>query len=657
MIKKINNIQGLKGPILIIGASGFVGSNIMRAILTERDDVFGTSFSGTSWRLDEIPTSSIIHTNILFEESIQDTLKKVHPKTIFDCSSFGAYSFESDFKLIHMTNYTSLINMLEIISQLDIHSYIHAGSSSEYGLNSSEPSETENLIPNSHYSISKAAASGVIQYFGKIKKFPIVNLRIYSAYGPYEDSSRLIPRLCLEAGNRKFPLFANKDTPRDFIHVDDVVNSFISAATNMSKACYGESINIGTGKETTLLELANISKEIFTISETPQFSQSIARAWDTESWFADISKAKNLINWEPSIPLRDGLIETEKWWRSFKDDDKISNFSKKDSVAKKQSITAIIACYKDEEAIPEMYERLVKVFHEEEINYEIIFVNDCSPDNSQRVIESISANDPRVIGVLHSRNFGSQSAFLSGIELANKEACVLLDGDLQDPPELISEFIEEWRNGANIVYGRRIKREMPFIVESFYKLFYVLFNSLSEIDIPKHAGDFSLIDQKAFHWILECGEKDFFLRGIRAFVGFKQTGVDYYRAERKYGSSTNNWTKNIGWAKKAIFSFSKLPLHLLTLFGSFSLFITAILGIYMIFIRFYDPLNTPEGITFVGLLVLFFGATSLFSMGILGEYIGKILEETKSRPRFIRDKIIIRGQPSDDYRKNRKMRD
>ena len=187
-------------------------------------------------------------------------------------------------------------------------------------------------------------------------------------------------------------------------------------------------------------------------------------------------------------------------------------------------------------------------------------------------------------------------------------------------------------------------------IEIFYKLFYFLFNSLSEIDIPRNAGDFSLIDQKAFHWILECGEKDFFLRGIRAFIGFKQTGVNYFRAERKYGSSTNNWTKNIGWAKKAIFSFSQLPLHLLTLFGSLSLIVTSILSIYMVFIRLYDPVNTPEGITFVGLMVLFFGSTSLFSIGILGEYIGKILEETKSRPRFIRDKIIIRGKPSSDLR-------
>jgi dolichol-phosphate mannosyltransferase len=186
---------------------------------------------------------------------------------------------------------------------------------------------------------------------------------------------------------------------------------------------------------------------------------------------------------------------------------------------------------------------------------------------------------------------------------------------------------------------------MPFFIENFYRLFYSIFNGLSDIDIPKNASNFSLIDKKAFNWILECGEKDFFLRGIRAFIGFKQTGVDFNRPERKYGTSTNNWTKNIGWAKKAIFSFSTLPLHLLTLFGSVCALCTLLLGSYIVFVRFYDPSSAPEGITFLGLLVLFFGSMSILGIGILGEYIGKILEETKARPRFIRDKIIIRGKP------------
>jgi dolichol-phosphate mannosyltransferase len=145
------------------------------------------------------------------------------------------------------------------------------------------------------------------------------------------------------------------------------------------------------------------------------------------------------------------------------------------------------------------------------------------------------------------------------------------------------------------------------------------------------------------HWILECNEKDFFLRGIRAFVGFKQSGVNYYRAERLFGTSTNNWVKNFGWAKKAIFSFSSLPLHLLTFTGVITVIATFILASYSVFLRFFDPTSTPTGITFVSLLIMFFGSFSILGLGLLGEYIGKILEESKSRPRYIRDKVIIRG--------------
>ena len=189
---------------------------------------------------------------------------------------------------------------------------------------------------------------------------------------------------------------------------------------------------------------------------------------------------------------------------------------------------------------------------------------------------------------------------------------------------------------------------MIFGLEIFYKAFYFIFDKLSDIPIPRNAGDFSLIDKKVVRWILECSERDFFLRGIRAYVGFKQVGVDYVRAERMFGKTTNSLIKNVGWAKKAIFSFSQLPLHLLTLIGGITTLITFILGLYIIFLRIYDPTGIPQGITFLSLLVMFFGSSALFGLGLLGEYIGKILEESKLRPRFIRNKIIIRGSETSE---------
>ena len=638
-------IRNLPGPILIIGASGFVGSNLLKAVLSYRDDVMGTVFSGDSWRLGNVPVRNTIFLNIQDIENVTSVLNRVSPKTVFDCSSFGAYSFECDYERIHATNYICLIRLLEAIRPRAVSSYIHAGSSSEYGINAAGPSENAELMPNSHYAVSKAAGSLAIKYYGKLNNVPAINLRLYSVYGPYEDSSRLIPVLCEKSLHGELPPFADPDVTRDFVYVEDVVEAFVDAANSIRPEIYGESYNIGTGLRTSLGTLAEIAKRSFGIDKDPEYRNSAGRQWDLNNWYSNSEKAKRDIGWESRTSLEDGLLKTRRWWSDFLQEKRFSDLTKKqNSTDNKRSISAIVACYKDEPAISIMHKRLVDVFDKIAIDYEIIFVNDASPDNSESVIQDISARDPNVFGVTHSRNFGSQAAFRSGMELASKEACVLLDGDLQDPPELIEDFVEKWKQGFDVVYGRRIKRDMPRSLELFYKAFYKLFSLLSEVPMPRDAGDFSLLDRTVVHWILECRERDLFLRGLRAYVGFNQVGVDYVRPERMFGRSTNNWVKNIGWAKKAIFSYTRVPLHMLTTIGGIACIATLLLAVASITIRFVSPESVPKGITFLSLLVMFFGSLAIFGIGMLGEYIGKILEETKGRPQFIRRKIISRGE-------------
>ncbi len=290
-----------------------------------------------------------------------------------------------------------------------------------------------------------------------------------------------------------------------------------------------------------------------------------------------------------------------------------------------------------------MYERLVKMFNETKIRYEIIFVNDCSPDDSEEVIAGIAANDNNVIGITHSRNFGSQSAFLSGMEISTGDAVVLMDGDLQDPPEIIPAFYKKWLEGYDVVYGKRVKREMSFFMNLVYKGFYRIFSKLSYIKIPVDAGDFSMIDRKVVRELTRLPETEVFLRGLRAWVGFKQVGVDYVRPERMFGRSTNNWRKNIGWAKKAIFSFSFVPLEALSYLGFFLTGISFVAMILQIVLRILYP-NIPHGITTIIVLILFFGGIQLLAVSILGEYLAKIFEETKDRPKFIRRSVIFKGK-------------
>jgi dolichol-phosphate mannosyltransferase len=334
---------------------------------------------------------------------------------------------------------------------------------------------------------------------------------------------------------------------------------------------------------------------------------------------------------------------TSLWVKSLQNED-IYTFSKKNKPQRELSVSAIVACYKDAQEIPIMYQRLTDTFKKLSINYEIIFVNDSSPDNTAHVIEQLSAQDPHVIGISHSRNFGSQMAFRSGMELATMNCVVLLDGDLQDPPELIEQFHQEWSKGFDIVYGRRIKRETPWYWGFLYKAFYRVFAAFSYISIPHDAGDFSLMDRRVIGWLLQCQERDLFMRGLRAYVGFKQTGIDYVRPERMFGVTTNSFFKNIEWAKRGIFSFSNTPLTILTAIGILALICSILLAVVVAGLKIFFPDIAPKGATTLLISILIFGSLNLFAIGIVGEYVAKIMLEVKGRPRLIRSALIRHGK-------------
>jgi dolichol-phosphate mannosyltransferase len=638
-----SHIKNLKGPIIVTGSSGFVGANLLKMLLAERTDVYGLVKNEKNWRLSNINDEQIIAVDFNDSAATKNFVETIKPKTIFDCVSYGAYSFEQDPTLIYKTNFQSLVYFINELSKYTISAYIHAGSSSEYGLNSAGPLEDALCIPNSHYAVSKIVGAQYLHYMGKNKEFPAINLRLYSVYGPLEDSSRLIPNIVHCGLKKQFPPFVNPNTSRDFVYIDDVSAAFILAASKIHPDLYGESFNIGSGIKTTIADLAKTTKTVFEIKNDPTFGDMEDRTWDLPDWFSDSTKAKRLLSWQPETSLQEGLIKTANWLKVFDKND-FKEFTKKNNQSKKRSLSAIIACYKDIEAIPVMYERLSQTFKKLKIDYEIIFVNDGSPDDSATVIQRISEKDHHVIGITHSRNFGSQMAFRSGMELSSKQGVVLLDGDLQDPPELIEDFYKEWQKGFDVIYGRRVKRDMPWHWGIMYKIFYRIFASFSYIKIPLDAGDFSLIDIRVKEWMLKCTERDLFMRGIRAYVGFKQTGVDYIRPERVFGKSTNNFIKNLDWAKKGIFSFSNVPLSILTAIGLLSLILSMLIAITVITLKIFNPEIAPRGLTTIILLVLFFGSLNLFAIGLVGEYIAKIMSEVKNRPRLIRASLIRDGK-------------
>ena len=308
--------------------------------------------------------------------------------------------------------------------------------------------------------------------------------------------------------------------------------------------------------------------------------------------------------------------------------------------ANRARISAIIACYRDAPAIPIMHQRLETVFHRIDVEYEIIFVNDCSPDNASEVLEALAASNPQVTVIEHSRNFGSQNAFTSGMRIATGDAVVLLDGDLQDPPELIEEFYKKWNEGYEVVYGKRIKREATLFLRVAYKLFYRLFRAMSYVAIPLDAGDFSLLDRRVVDALNDLPETNRFLRGLRAWVGFRQIGVPYLRPERMFGRTTNSLWRNIGWARKAVFSFSYIPLELITWIAALCVGVSLVGTIGQLIVRIFYPDLSPSGFTTLIVLILFIGGVQMLCLGIIGSYLSHIYDEIKRRPPFIVDRIL-----------------
>lgn len=310
-------------------------------------------------------------------------------------------------------------------------------------------------------------------------------------------------------------------------------------------------------------------------------------------------------------------------------------------------ISAVIACYRDAPAVPIMHERLTAVFRSLAVDYEIIFVNDGSPDNAREVLAELAKADPHVVVINHTRPFGSQNAFTSGLRMATGDAAVLLDGDLQDPPELIADFYERWKEGYDVVYGERVDREAPRLMRFAYKTFYRVFRKLSYIQMPVDAGDFSLLDRRVVNVLNDLPETNRFLRGLRAWAGFKQVGVPYRRPERMFGTTTNSLVRNLGWARRGIISFSYAPLDAIMWFALVIVGVSFIAAIAQILLRIFDPSSVSRGITTIIVIVLFIGGIQLLCLSIIGSYIAHIYEEVKRRPSYVVESVLNRPGSED----------
>ena len=297
--------------------------------------------------------------------------------------------------------------------------------------------------------------------------------------------------------------------------------------------------------------------------------------------------------------------------------------------------TIIAPIYNELENIPELYPRIRDVMNQAGKPWELILVDDGSTDGSTDAIRKLGANDERVRPVIFARNFGHQIAVSAGIDYSRGDAVVIIDADLQDPPEVILDLIDKWQEGFEVVYAVREEREgETWFKKTTASLFYRLIHAITNVKIPLDTGDFRLMDKKVVSVMKGMREKHRFLRGMSAWVGFKQVGVPYKRKPRYAGESKYPLSKMIQFALNAITSFSYFPLQLATYLG----FIAA--GLSVLAIPVVAILRLITGTALLGqattlVIVLFLGGIQLISLGIIGEYIGRIYDEAKDRPLYV----------------------
>lgn len=307
-----------------------------------------------------------------------------------------------------------------------------------------------------------------------------------------------------------------------------------------------------------------------------------------------------------------------------------------------KKISVVVPMYYEEEVVEECYTRLNNVFKElNKYDYEFIFINDGSKDRTLELLEKIAINDKKVKIISFSRNFGHQCAVTAGLKFTSGDAVIIIDADMQDPPELIKEMIDLWEEGNEVIYAKRKARRGESRFKLFTaKMFYRVLDGLSDVKIPQDTGDFRLADKKVINVINDLPEHNKFLRGLFSWVGYKQIPIEYERKERFAGKTKYPLKKMLKLAIDGIISFSNKPLKILGVIGIFSIIISFGILVYSLISYLFKLNNLTAGWTSLMVTITFFSGVQLLSIWLMSEYISRIYDESKGRPQYIIDKLI-----------------
>lgn len=307
-------------------------------------------------------------------------------------------------------------------------------------------------------------------------------------------------------------------------------------------------------------------------------------------------------------------------------------------------ISIIVPLYNEEEVFQQLVDRLSGVINATNFICEVILINDGSTDNTSQLIEQICEKDKRFTGILLSRNHGHQLAVSAGLSFVRgKKGALIIDGDLQDPPELVNDFYNLLINGYDVIYAIRRNRKESYFKKLAYSSYYRFQKKISNFNIPIDSGDFSMLSRRVVDTINSMPEQSRYLRGMRAWVGFKQTGYEYNRDERQAGETKYSWSKLFELAFNGIFNFSDFPVKIITRLGFFTVLFSLLYFVYNIYRKFVFN-DVPVGFTATILAIILFSGVQMISLGLIGEYVLRIYNQVRNRPLFVIEKIIQEGE-------------
>jgi dolichol-phosphate mannosyltransferase len=302
-------------------------------------------------------------------------------------------------------------------------------------------------------------------------------------------------------------------------------------------------------------------------------------------------------------------------------------------------VSLAIPVFNEEAVVPELVRRTTTVLDGiPDGPHEIVLVDDGSSDHTLELLEQAAEKDPRIVVVSLSRNFGHQTALAAALDQVSGDVAVLLDGDLQDPPEAVPTLLEWYQNGYDVVYVRRLNRKESWWLRACYYVFYRLLAALSSVQLPLDAGDFGLMSRRVIEEIRKMPEQHRYLRGMRTWVGFRQIGIPMERSARHAGQTKYSPLKLLKLASDGIFAFSIVPLRAAAVLGAAAIVLSFLFALYSLYAKFW--MHSPQGFTALILAITFFSGINLFFLGIIGEYVGRVYEEAKGRPHYVILKIV-----------------